>query len=58
MPNILTVSAGAVVTAGLLAPLLVISLALAADKVGVAAAVKPEATSQPPGGETRQVRRL
>ena len=28
------------------------SAALAADKVGVAAAVKPEATSQPPGGET------
>ena len=26
--------------------------ALAADKVGVAAAVKPDATSQPPGGET------
>ena len=35
---------------------LVISPALAADKVGVAAAVKPEATSQPPGGETSILR--
>ncbi len=31
---------------------LALGSALAAEKVGVAAAVKPEATSQPPGGET------
>ncbi len=40
----------------LLAPSLVLSPAFAADKVGVAAAVKPEATSQPPGGDTSILR--
>lgn len=47
--------AGASLAAVLLASLLVIDASTgsvaAADKVGVAAAVKPEATSQPPGGE-------
>ena len=56
MRNILTVSAGALLATGLLAPSLVLSPALAADKVGVAAAVKPEATSQPPGGDTSILR--
>ena len=32
------------------------NLRLAAERVGVAAAVKPEATSQPPGGETSTLR--
>ena len=38
--------------AALLLSLVAVQSAQAADKVGVAAAVKPEATSQPPGGET------
>jgi hypothetical protein len=52
MLNILTASARILLAAGLLAPSIVLSPALGADKVGVAAAVKPEATSQPPGGDT------
>jgi hypothetical protein len=40
----------------LLLSLLAFQPALAADKVGVAAAVKPEASSQPPGGETTTLR--
>lgn len=55
MRTILTLRAGASLAAVLLASFAIdasIGNALAADKVGVAAAVKPEATSQPPGGET------
>ena len=46
---------GSAMACALAAPLLslfTIESAETADKVGVAAAVKPEATSQPPGGET------
>jgi hypothetical protein len=50
MRNILTVSAG------LLAVSFALGSAHAADKVGVAAAVKPEATSQPPGGDASILR--
>ena len=47
-----TLRAGASSAAALLVSLLTLGATYAADKVGVAAAVKPEATSQPPGGET------
>src|SRR3989337_2451053 len=52
MRDILTVSAGAFLAAALLTSLPSFSAPPAPDKVGVAAAVKPDATSQPPGGET------
>ena len=42
--------------AALLLSLLTVQSAEAADKVGVAAAVKPEATSQPPGGDASTLR--
>jgi|GEM_PF-6459765 len=45
-------TAAASALAALLLSLFTIQSTEAADKVGVAAAVKPEATSQPPGGET------
>lgn len=48
--------AGAVCAAALLTPSLIADSALAAEKVGVAAAVKPGATSQPPGGDTSILR--
>lgn len=53
--------AGASFAAALLTPFLIAealtgSAALAADKIGVAAAVKPDATSQPPGGEASTLR--
>jgi hypothetical protein len=57
-------AAAALGVAVFIAPFAFLSLsAQAADKVGVAAAVKPEATSQKPGGATatlkiRQVRGL
>src|SRR3990172_3528087 len=47
-----TSRAGASLAAALFFSLLTLGATYAADKVGVAAAVKPEATSQPPGGET------
>ena len=47
-----TLIAGASSAVALFFSLLTLGATLAADKVGVAAAVKPEATSQPPGGET------
>jgi len=45
-------AAAASALTALLLSFLTMQSAEAADKVGVAAAVKPEATSQPPGGET------
>jgi FecR protein len=47
--------AGAISAAVLLASFLALGPALA-DRVGVAAAVKPEATSQPPGGDASTLR--
>ena len=40
----------------LLLSLFALQPSLAAERVGVAAAVKPDATSQPPGGETSTLR--
>jgi hypothetical protein len=50
MRTSLTFWAGASFAAGLLTSLFSLTGAQAAEKVGVAAAVKPDATSQPPGG--------
>src|SRR4030042_872016 len=50
MRTSLTFWAGASLAAGLLTSLFSLTVAQAAEKVGVAAAVKPDATSQPPGG--------
>jgi FecR protein len=55
MPISLTSWAGAVLAAVVLSPFLSTN-SHAADKVGVAAAVKPDATSQPPGGDTSTLR--
>ena len=55
MRTALILPAGAISAAVLLAPFLPLGTALA-DKVGVAAAVKPEATSQPPGGNASTLR--
>ena len=52
MRTSLTSWAGAAFAAALLTAPLGLSTALGAERVGVAAAVKPEATSQPPGGAT------
>jgi hypothetical protein len=46
----MTFWAGASLAVGLLTSLFSLTVAQAAEKVGVAAAVKPDATSQPPGG--------
>ena len=54
MRTFLTSWAGAASAAVLLTSSL--SLPALADKVGVAAAVKPEATSQPPGGDASTLR--
>jgi hypothetical protein len=52
MRTSLSLWAVAVLGAAVAIPLFALSAARADPKVGVAAAVKPEATSQPPGGET------